>query len=37
MRLIIMNYTTVESMGFQRTEEREKTVLARLHEWYEFG
>lgn len=36
MRLILLNLSTLESMGVSRMEEREKAVLARLHSCYEF-
>jgi len=35
IRLIVMNWTTVESMNMSRMQEREKVVLARLHSWYQ--
>ncbi|KAJ3491933.1 hypothetical protein NLI96_g375 [Meripilus lineatus] len=35
IRLILLNLSTLESLGVARMEEREKAVLARLHSCYE--
>ncbi|KAI0077000.1 zf-DHHC-domain-containing protein [Panus rudis PR-1116 ss-1] len=36
VRLIVQNYTTVESIHAQRMEEQENVKLARLHKFYEW-
>ncbi|EMD30904.1 hypothetical protein CERSUDRAFT_100876 [Gelatoporia subvermispora B] len=35
--LIMLNQTTVESLGVRRMKEREKHVLGRMFAWYEIG
>ncbi|KAH8077098.1 zf-DHHC-domain-containing protein [Cristinia sonorae] len=37
LRLILLNWTTVESLNAERMKERESKVLSRLHAWYQFG
>ncbi|PSR73043.1 hypothetical protein PHLCEN_2v11147, partial [Hermanssonia centrifuga] len=37
IRLIILNQSTVDSLKAQHMKEREKSVLARMHSWYQFG
>ncbi|KAG2151089.1 DHHC palmitoyltransferase-domain-containing protein [Suillus bovinus] len=37
VQLIMLNQTTVESMGFRSMQEREQDNLAHMHRWYECG
>ncbi|KAG2078412.1 zf-DHHC-domain-containing protein [Suillus decipiens] len=37
LQLIMLNQTSVESLGFRSMQEREQDDLARMHRWYECG
>lgn len=37
VQLIMLNQTTVESLGFRSMKEREQDNLAHMHRWYEYG
>ncbi|KIK41163.1 hypothetical protein CY34DRAFT_85926 [Suillus luteus UH-Slu-Lm8-n1] len=37
VQLIMLNQTTVESLGFRTMQEREQDNLARMHHWYDCG
>lgn len=37
VQLIMLNQTTVESLGFRSMQEREQDNLARMHRWYDCG
>lgn len=37
VQLIMLNQTTVESLGFRSMQEREQDNLARMHHWYDCG
>ncbi|KAG1852125.1 DHHC palmitoyltransferase-domain-containing protein [Suillus subalutaceus] len=37
VQLIMLNQTTVESLGFRSMQEREQDNLSRMHRWYDCG
>ncbi|KAG1896241.1 DHHC palmitoyltransferase-domain-containing protein [Suillus fuscotomentosus] len=37
LQLIMLNQTTVESLGFRSMQEREQDNLAHMHRWYQYG